>query len=46
MVINLSLVGLAIAPKDMAPMAELRPLFAPMVLSSAHLQQEKQVVVV
>ena len=46
MVINISLIGLAIAKKSKAQMAELRPLFVPMVLSSEHLLGERKVVAV
>jgi hypothetical protein len=46
MVINSSLIGLAIAQKNMTPMAGLMPLFAPMVLLSAYLRKEKEAVAV
>ena len=46
MVINISLIGLAIATKSKAQMVELRALFVPMVLSSEHLLGERKVVAV
>ena len=46
MVINSSLIGLAIVTKGMARMAELRLLFVPMVLSSELLPGERKVVAV